>query len=163
MRPPTPQAELGEGQNEMVKSAVQEEFRQEVGRVSTLLRNGEAFIMRMVTFTDFKRSLEEAFGSGANVIFYMVGKGCGKRSCSRLMQKYPERDRLFKALCRYKRNERWGRIKFKLDMKTGKGKIIVYESFEAKQYGKSQEPVCHFLKGYLEGFLTQAYNKPIKI
>ena len=140
-----------------------EEFRQEVGRVSTLLRDGKAFVMRLVTFTDFKRVLEERFGSGANVIFYEVGRGCGKRSCSRLLKKYPERDRLLKALCRHKRNEGWGKIKLKLNMETGKGQIIVYESFEAKQYGRSQEPVCHFLKGYLEGFLSQAYNKPIKI
>jgi hypothetical protein len=56
-----------------------------------------------------------------------------------------------------------GRIRLKLDTKTGRGEIIVYESFEAKQYGGSQEPICHFLKGYPEGFLTQTYNKPLKV
>jgi len=35
-----------------------------------------------------------------------------------------------------------------------KGRIIVEGSFEAKGYGKSTIPVCHFLRGYLAGFLS---------
>jgi predicted hydrocarbon binding protein len=147
----------------MVKGIVGEEFRQEISRCSLLLKNGKAFIMRLVTFTDFKKCLEETFGSGATVIFYEVGKGCGRRSCNRLTRKYPEKEKLFKALARYKRNERWGKIRFQLDLKLGTGRIIVADSFEAKQYGQSEKPVCHFLRGYLEGFLTQAYNKPLKV
>jgi len=142
---------------------VKEELQQEVARCSQLLKNGKAFIMRLVTFTDFKKCLEETFGSGATVIFYAVGKGCGRRSCTRLMQKYPDRARLLKAIIRHKRNERWGSIKFELNMKRGTGRVIVRDSFEAQQFGPSREPVCHFFKGYLEGALSQTFKKPLKV
>lgn len=119
--------------------------------------------MRSLTFADFKRTMEEKFGSGAAVIFYEVGKGCGRRSCKRLMQKYPRKDRLFKALTRYKRSEKWGKIEFHLNIKEGTGIIIVHDSFEAREYDISPQPVCHFLKGYFEGFLIQVYNKPLAV
>ena len=140
-----------------------EELGQEIERCSTLLKNGKAFIMRLVTFKDFKKCLEETFGSGASVIFYQVGRGCGRRSCSRLTHRYPDKAKLFKALARYKRNEKWGKMKFQLNLKSGNGKILVAESFEAKQYGRSEMPVCYFLRGYLEGFLNQAYNKSLRV
>jgi predicted hydrocarbon binding protein len=147
----------------MVKNVLIEELEQEVGRCARLLKNGKAFIMRLVTFTDFKKCLEETFGSGASVIFYEVGRGCGRRSCNRLLRKYSDREKLLKALTRYKYNEKWGKIRFKLDMKSGVGKILITESFEAKQYGQSTEPVCYFLRGYLKGFLTQTFKKPLKV
>jgi predicted hydrocarbon binding protein len=140
----------------------EEEVAQEVSNCSKLLKDGKAFIMRVVTFTDFKKVLEERFASGAFTIFYELGLGCGRRSCQRLMQKYPDRVRLLKAIARYKRNERWGKIKFELDPEKGTGKVFVTESFEAKQYGPSQHPICYFFKGYLEGALSQAFNKPLR-
>jgi hypothetical protein len=85
----------------------EEELEQEVGRCARLLKNGKAFVIRLVTFTDFKRSLEETFGTGANVIFYEVGRGCGRRSCKRLLRKYSGKEKLLQALCRYKRDEGW--------------------------------------------------------
>jgi predicted hydrocarbon binding protein len=147
----------------LTEKIVIEEVEQEVGRCPRLLRDGKAFIMRLVTFRDFKKILEERFGSGAHAIFYEVGKGCGVRSCRRLTQKYKSKGKLLKALTRYKNNEKWGKIKFNLNLKTGTGEIIIAENFEAKQYGKSEEPICYFMKGYLEGFLTQAYSKPLKV
>ena len=147
----------------MAENEAAEELEQETGRCPRLLREGKAFVMRLVTFRDFKRILEERFGSGAHAIFYEVGKGCGMRSCRRLVRKYKSKKRLLRALTRYKGNEKWGKLRFNLDLKRGVGEITVAENFEAKQYGRSEEPVCYFMRGYLEGFLTQAYNKPLKV
>ena len=98
--------------------------------------------MRLITFRDFKKVLEERFGTGAHAIFYEVGRGCGVRSCRRLTRKYSNKKKLFKALARYKSNEKWGKLKFHLDLRRGVGEIFVAGSFEAKQYGRSEEPVC---------------------
>lgn len=140
-----------------------EEVAQEVKSPFRLLREDKAFIMRDISFADFKRVMEERFGSGALVIFYEVGKGCGERSAKRLIQKYPRKDRLFKAFTKYKRSEKWGDIEVELDLGKGTGTIIVHNCFEAREYGLTRQPACHFIKGYLEGFLTQTYNKPLKV
>lgn len=140
-----------------------EELEEEVGSCESLLRDGKAFIMRLVTFTDFKKVLEDRFGQGANAIFYEVGRGCGQRSCSRLMQRFRSREELLNALKAYKQDEKWGVIDFDLDLESGVGTVTVYQSFEAKQYGHSLTPVCYFLRGYLAGFLSQTFGKPLRV
>jgi len=119
--------------------------------------------MRGVTFVDFKRVLEERFSTGAFAIFYDVGRGCGIRSCRRLMQRHPERAGLLEAVVRHKRDELWGELRFDLDQEKGTGEVYVAGSFEARQYGPSKQPVCYLLKGYLEGLLSQAFNKSLKV
>jgi len=126
-----------------------------------LLRGGEAFILRNVTFADFKRALEEKFGSGAIVILYEAGRRCGERSCGRFSQQSLKVEELLAKLAEYKRGERWGDIRFELNPSTGEGEVEVYECFEAKEYGNSTVPVCHFLRGFLEGFLSRALGRPL--
>ncbi|MEM3737221.1 MAG: V4R domain-containing protein [Candidatus Bathyarchaeia archaeon] len=141
---------------------VEDELREETESCFKLLRNGEAVIFRVVTFTDLKKTLEGRFASGAFIVLYDAGRGCGRRSSQRLMQIYPDREELLKAIAQNKRSEGWGNIRFQLDMENGTGKVVLVESFEAKEYGPSQQPVCWFFRGYLEGALSQAFNKPLK-
>ena len=138
---------------------VEEGLKEEVASCGKLLKEWKAFILRDLTFSDFKKVLEGYFSSGANSIFYAVGKGCGMRSCRRLMTFYHERGDLFDALIEYKQEEGWGIIRVAIDNETGAGRVYVSQSFEARGYGKSEEPVCYFLKGYLEGFLSTFFGK----
>jgi len=43
----------------------------------------------------------------------------------------------------------------------GTGVVRVEDCFEAKAYGPSSEPVCHFVRGYIEGFLSSAFRKEL--
>ncbi|MGC8937349.1 MAG: V4R domain-containing protein [Candidatus Methanomethylicaceae archaeon] len=36
-------------------------------------------------------------------------------------------------------------------------------SFEAREYGRSEKPVCFFLKGFLEGFFREAFGREFKV
>jgi len=144
-----------------VETVKEEDINEEVASISQLLRDGKAFVMRNVTFVDFKRVLEERFSTGAFAIFYDVGRECGIRSCQRLMQRHPGRVGLLEAVARYKRDELWGEFRFELD-KDGTGEVYVANCFEARQYGPSKQPVCYFVKGYLEGLLSQAFSRPLR-
>ena len=128
-----------------------------------LLRRDKAFIMRDVSFSDFKRGLEEKFGLGAEIIFYEVGKTCGKRSYQRLAKHYSGREALIQAMAKHKANERWGRIEVEVDWLRGSGSIRIYSCFESRAYGPSEKPVCHFIRGFLEAFLSEAYGKPLHL
>ena len=123
----------------------------EVDECLGLLKKGEAFIMRVATFTDFKKSLEQTFGSGANVILYVVGRDCGIRSSKRFKQKLGEdKTLILEAFQKYKKAEGWGEIHFNLKPENPTGTIKVYGSFEAKNYGNSNHQVCYFLKETLQ-------------
>lgn len=141
------------------EGAVEEELRSWEG----LLREGKAFIMRLVTFMDFKKVLEKCFGTGAYVIFLEVGRGCGRRSCKRLQHRYYDVRSLLNALRDAKRDEKWGDFRFHLDLEKGTGTVAVYEGFEAREYGPSTSPVCFFTRGFLEGFLSEAFSKPLRV
>ncbi|MGC8936638.1 MAG: hypothetical protein ACP5KV_04655 [Candidatus Methanomethylicaceae archaeon] len=73
------------------------EVGEEISLPLDLLRKGRAFIMCDVTFSDFKKGLEEMFGPRAAAVLYHVGLSCGRRSCSRLSATYG-RDRILEAL-----------------------------------------------------------------
>jgi len=147
------------GEPQPHEGAVEEELRS----WEELLREGKAFIMRLVTFMDFKKVLERCFGSGACVIFLEVGRECGRRSCRRLQHRYSDVRSLLDALRDAKRGEKWGDFRFHLDLGKGTGTVAVYDGFEAREYGPSTSPVCFFTRGFLEGFLSEAFGKPLKV
>jgi predicted hydrocarbon binding protein len=120
-----------------------------------LLKNGEAIVMRNITFAELKKTLESTFSfETAAVILYVAGKGCGRRSAIRLMEQGFKGLELVDALIKVKIAEGWGFFKFpeKLNFDCT---VIVEDSFEAKGYGSSDKPVCFFIAGYIGGFLSE--------
>lgn len=151
------------GEAKITFRSMPDELLEEIESPLKLIKESKAFIMRNITYSDFRKIMDNRFGTGAGVIFYEVGLGCGERSCKRLMKRHRDKHSLFKALSQYKREEGWGEIDFsQLHPETGLGRIIVRKSFEARQY-QSEQPSCHFLRGYLEGFLKEAYRKDVKV
>ncbi len=139
------------------------EVDEELRSWEDLLKEGKAFVMRLVTFMDFKKVLERCFCTGAHIIFLEVGRGCGRRSCRRLRYRYHDIRSLLDALREAKRGEKWGDFRFYLDLEKGTGTVVVYEGFEAREYGSSVSPVCYFTRGFLEGFLSEAFGKPLRV
>ena len=124
---------------------------------------GKAFIMRCITFSDFKKALFEAFSTGAAAILYNTGLICGERSSKRLKQRFKDASEAIDKLAEYKSREGW----FKLDTnqfnrEEGRGRIICRDLFEAKQY-TSNQPSCYFTKGYLKAYLTHVYNREVEV
>jgi len=122
-----------------------------------LIRKGEAIIMRNVSFGDLKKALEERFSkSVAEFILFDVGFSCGLRSASRISNEFNITGRdLLKKVEQYKEEDRWCRLSFdEFNHVKPSGRIVVRDSFEAKGYGRSDRPVCHFLRGFLSGVVS---------
>ena len=49
-----------------------------------------------------------------------------------------------------------------VDFENGAGKIIVVNSFETVTH-RSNQPCCHFLRGFLAGFLSELFAKEIGV
>ncbi|MGC9444024.1 MAG: V4R domain-containing protein [Candidatus Methanospirareceae archaeon] len=106
-------------------------------------------IMSSAIFVGIQKLAETILGiDGAAVIFYEAGKKVGI-SRTRSWQESWELDGLafIKEMEEYLAELGWGRISVDLDALV----IKAENSFIAKNYGKSEVPVCHFLRGYYAG------------
>jgi predicted hydrocarbon binding protein len=128
-----------------------------------LLRSGDAFVFRCVTFADFKSALFERFSSGGGVILYEVSLDCGARSCERLMKEFGDRVGVLRFLSEYKLKEGWFKMSLdSFDAELCSGRIVCEGVFEAKGF-RSDKPSCFFTKGFLKGFLTTLYAKEVSV
>lgn len=130
-----------------------------MSRYRILPQGREANVMSLATFMDLKKSLEDRFSSGGRVILHVMGKGCGIRSCQRLKQIFQDKAMLLYSVSYLMRGERWGQVRFDIETEDGTGVVRVKRSFEAKEYGGSPDPVCHFLAGYIQGAVSEIFER----
>jgi bacteriochlorophyll 4-vinyl reductase len=119
----------------------------------------KAIIVTDAEFAELQKRLEQVFfPSAALIILYEGGKACGEFSAKQMMNQLRSSvEDLLQAIARRKEAEGWGTITFQnLDVEGSHphGRIIVQDSFEARGYGPSTTPICHFLRGYLAGALS---------
>jgi predicted hydrocarbon binding protein len=119
-------------------------------------------VLNEKSFADLKKSVETLFGPGAHTLMYYVGKGSGKKCEKRLSQIYGSRSALLDACLGVREKEGWGLFRCEIG-EDGTGVVRVEDCFEAKGYGPSSEPVCHFVRGYIEGFLSRAFQRELKV
>ena len=131
--------------------------------VIALLRKEDYFAMRIVTFGDFKRVLEERLGPSASMLLYKLGLECGKRSGRRLAQRVPDKSKLLKIETEHKVRENWGELKFDLNMENGVGRVRLRNSFESKEHERSLHPTCDFFLGFMEGTLGEFFGRVLKL
>ncbi|MFQ6085012.1 MAG: V4R domain-containing protein [Candidatus Bathyarchaeia archaeon] len=135
--------------------------------IQDLLDRWQAFVFRDVTFSDLKKGLEETFPHAiASDLLTTVGRGCGQRSCSRLMEEHGLKSRpdVLRRIAEIKEEERWGEFDFsEIEFEKLAGKVIVRKSFEARNFGPSKYTVCDFVRGYLSGFLSKLLDQRILI
>ena len=114
-------------------------------------------IMSSVIFVGIQK-LAEAIGGtdGMAVIFYEAGKKVGiNRTTSWKDEWELEGSAFIRAMEEFLAELGWG--KFSIDIETCN--IKVKNSFIAKGYGKSDVPVCHFLRGYYAGLFEVLTNR----
>ena len=130
-----------------------------------MLRSRKAsFSFRFETFRKFESSLEEIFSpSAASVILYTSASKCGKDAYKKLMKRARTKREALLYLSMMKRWENWGKLSIEtIDFENGNGKIIVVNSFETIAH-RSNQPCCHFLRGFLAGFLSELFSKEISV
>jgi len=120
--------------------------------------------MRFDTFDVFKSALEEIFSpSAASVILQSSAKKCGQQACRGITMKIKDKRNVLAYLSHLKESMNWGKISFQnVDLENGAGKIRVLDSFESL-VRKCTKPSCHFLRGFLAGFLSELFDRDISI
>jgi len=120
--------------------------------------------MRFDTFGVFESALEEIFSpSAASVILQSSANKCGRQTCRRITIEVKDKRNVLAYLSHLKESMNWGKMSFQdVDLENGTGKIRVLDSFESLVH-KSTQPSCHFLRGFLAGFLSELFGRDVSI
>jgi len=120
--------------------------------------------MEFDTFDVFKSALEEIFSpSAACVILQSSANKCGRQACVKTMMKIKDKGNVLAYLSHLKESMNWGKISFQgVDFEKGKGRIRVSDSFECVVC-RCTKPSCHFLRGFLAGFLSELFGRDILV
>lgn len=116
------------------------------------------------TFEVFELCLEEIFSpSAASVVLQLASNKCGRHTCRQILKEIKTRKNVLTYLSYIKNELNWGKILFQnISVEKGCGEILVYNSFEAISR-RGTKPVCHFMRGYLAGFLSELFEREIKV
>jgi predicted hydrocarbon binding protein len=123
-----------------------------------------SFSFPFETFSEMESALELIFSpSAASVILFIAALKCGTSSCRKIKRKAKTKEEALNHLSKLKSEQNWGKLSFHdVDFEKGSGKIIVLDSFETVAR-KTSQPSCHFLRGFLAGFLSELFKKSIKV
>ncbi len=131
--------------------------------IQTVLENNEGFFFRFETFAEIRKSLFATYGKEANAILENAAIHAGERSGQRRLADTKTKQEALNLLSSLKSSHNWGEIIFsEVNYAKKKGSITVKNSFEARK-GKSETPICNFLTGYLEGFLSEVLDETITV
>jgi len=132
-------------------------------RVAENLRK-KGFVLSFETFGAFKSCLEEMLSpSAASVILHFASSKCGQDTCLRILKTIKTKENVLAYLSNMKNEMNWGKILFQdVDIEAGRGEIFVYNSFEVAAC-KSASTSCYFIKGYLAGFLSELFEREIRV
>jgi predicted hydrocarbon binding protein len=122
------------------------------------------FVISFDAFGVFKSALDEIFSpSAASVILQSAANRCGREACRKIQMKIKDKVNVLAYLAYLKESMNWGKISFKdVNLENGTGKIKVLDSFESLA-GKYTQPCCHFLSGFLAGFLSELLGRNISV
>lgn len=128
------------------------------------------FSFQFETFRDLEEALELIFSSSAaSVILFTAAVRCGTQCFKRVIKGVKKRQDALYYFSKLKQEENWGKISFsEVNFAKGTGKIIVTDSFEtiaikSHTTKKNRQPCCHFLRGFLAGFLSELFQKTIRV
>lgn len=102
--------------------------------------------------------------SGLEAVLYDVGKRNGTYYAKYLSEKYNVKgDELLSAIIQAIKATGWGIVEVRtIDFKNLSGTIIVKECFEALAREKKPYKVCHWIRGFVAGFLSLVLHQPIE-
>jgi predicted hydrocarbon binding protein len=124
-----------------------------------------AIIMPIETFREIWEGFETILTpSGLEAVLYDVGKKNGTYYAKYLSEKYGVKgNELISAIIQASKATGWGIVELKnIHSKRPSGTIIVKECFEALARGKKPYKVCHWIRGFVAGFLSLVSGQPVE-
>ena len=134
-------------------------------RIRMLGAGVRVVIMRAGTFVDLQKQIEAILGDDASALFYEAGIRAGRESTKVLLEEWEERGMEFlKKWGGFYQSAGVGWFKIEdinINFEKENGYIRVKQSFIAEEYGKSNQPVCHFLCGFFSGVLQEVLGEKL--
>lgn len=124
----------------------------------------EWILMRVEALQGMMAEVNKAFGTGAQVVWHLAGKGAGK-SMANLIQKRIKSDSIkdvSKKIAEIYERCGWGRVQpIIFRQKTSEFLIRIYNNAFVRGI-RSQTSSCYYIKGLLEGIFEQLTGKHAK-
>jgi predicted hydrocarbon binding protein len=108
-------------------------------------------LMSGATIRSWAKITEQVLGSGAMVIEFTVGKRAGEHFAGTLLKEGLEKKALKYALEVFLTNGGWGKARARVNFQKREAVVRIRNSVTTRQT-KANEPVCHFIRGYIAGF-----------
>lgn len=122
-------------------------------------------VLRAGTFVDLQKQIEAILGDEVSALFYEAGIRAGRGSTRVLLEEWEERGMDFlKRWGEFYRSTGVGWFKLEdinIDSEKANGYVRVKQSFIAEEYGRSDEPVCHFLCGFFASVLQEVLGEKL--
>ena len=129
-------------------------------------RVNEVILLGRGTFVELQKGVEELLENQADAIFYEAGIRSGRETEETLDTELGAKDDelIVKAFLALEEDGLgWFKIKeLSFDSKTRRGSVTVFNSFISNTYGKAKKPVCHFIAGFIAGFISIIWDTEIE-
>ena len=126
------------------------------------IRENRVVLLGTGTFVELQKGAEELMGMQADAVFYDAGIRSGREGWHALHMELKEHgDSLIRRMFSFTDENGFGWFKIKdltIEPKDRRGSITVSNSFIAHTYGKAKKPVCHFIAGFLSGFISSEWG-----
>jgi len=114
------------------------------------------------TFIELQKGAEELIGKQSDAVFYDAGIRSGKEGWYALHTELKENgDVLIMKMFSFAEESGLGWFlveSLNIEPEGRRGSVTVSHSFIAHTYGRAEKPVCHFIAGFIAGFVSAAWG-----
>lgn len=120
-------------------------------------------LIRPEVLVTFQKEIENALDEKASMILFNSGFQGGVLSSKRYQEVYKfSNEEIIRFMLEMGGQIGWGRFELvRFDPVNFRLSLKVYYSPFAEAYGKSERPVCHFIRGVMAGLAFTIFNKEI--
>lgn len=122
------------------------------------IRENRVVLLGTGTFIELQKGAEEIMGRQSDAVFYEAGIRSGKEGWFALHTELGDQgDSLIRRMFSVTDENGFGWFRVRellLRSDERRGSIKVSNSFIANTYGKAKAPVCHFVAGFIAGFIS---------
>ena len=118
------------------------------------------------TFVELQKGARDILGKQADAVFYEAGIRSGIEGYNALkIELNMDGNELIKKLFSFTNETGFGWFKVEalnIGPSKKRGSIKVSNSFIGDTYGKADKPVCHFIAGFIAGFISSAWGTEVE-
>ena len=117
-------------------------------------------LMSGSTLRSWAKVTEQILGSSSKAVMYAAGTNAGEQFAKTLRRDGLNDEELKYALEVFMTNGGWGKVRAELNFQDQIAVIRIHNSVTTRGT-KAEEPVCHYISGYIAGALSVIFGKKI--